>query len=149
MLLLCNKYQQQNDLLASFATCLCKRRSGHTWTQLQTHHLNDTRTVNLALVQCECHTGNWTVTANMKWTNKSADFRCIKNLFASLIQFPGVSKYPPPSLATAYECCVCSVNDSVILRESNSGCYVLPLQNMYWVDGSWFHSWLLGNAYLM
>jgi len=31
MLLLRNKDQQWNNLLVSFATCLCWQRSGHKW----------------------------------------------------------------------------------------------------------------------
>ena len=37
------------------ANCLCRQINGHEWTA--TPSLHDTRTVNLALVQCECHTG--------------------------------------------------------------------------------------------
>jgi len=33
----------------------CRRRSGHEWTACSALH--DTRTVNLALLQCECRTG--------------------------------------------------------------------------------------------
>jgi len=32
MLLLRNKDQQQNNRLASFTTCVCRKRSGHEWT---------------------------------------------------------------------------------------------------------------------
>ena len=34
----------------------CRQRSGHEWTASSALH--DTRTVNLALAQCECRTGN-------------------------------------------------------------------------------------------
>jgi len=33
---------------------VCRRRSGHEWTASSS--LRHTRTVNLVLVQCECHT---------------------------------------------------------------------------------------------
>jgi len=53
--LLPSKGQQSNKPLASFVTCLCRQRSGREWTAISPLH--DTRTVNLALVQCKCHTG--------------------------------------------------------------------------------------------
>jgi len=42
----------------------CRKRSGHGWTASSALH--DTRTVNLALVPCECRTGKWTVIAKNK-----------------------------------------------------------------------------------
>jgi len=36
--LLRNKDQQQNNPLASFATCLCRQRSGHEWTASSSLH---------------------------------------------------------------------------------------------------------------
>jgi len=46
---------------------VCRQRSGHEWTASSALH--DTRTVKLALVQCECHTGKWTVIARIKSIN--------------------------------------------------------------------------------
>jgi len=40
--------------LPSFATCLCRKKSGHKWTANSSLH--DTRIVNLAFVRGECHT---------------------------------------------------------------------------------------------
>ena len=48
-----HKYQQFDSLLVSFATCLCRQKSGYAWTASSSLH--DTRTVKLDLVQCECH----------------------------------------------------------------------------------------------
>ena len=44
---------------------------------------NDNRTVNLALVQCECHTDKYTVIARIKSVNRNltADFRFSKNFW--------------------------------------------------------------------
>ena len=69
MLLLCNKDQQQNNPLATFATHLCRQRRGHEWTASSSLH--DTATVNLTLVQCEFHTGNKTVIARIKSINRN------------------------------------------------------------------------------
>jgi len=59
MLLLHNKDQQQINPLASYATCLCRQRSGNVWSAIASSslHLHGTRTVKLAPVQCECHIG--------------------------------------------------------------------------------------------
>jgi len=45
-----------------------KQRSGHEWTASSALH--DTRTVNLALVQCECCTGKYPVIARNKSINR-------------------------------------------------------------------------------
>jgi len=50
MLLLHSRDQQWNTSVTSLATCLCRQKSGHEWTA--SSPLHDTRTVNLALVQC-------------------------------------------------------------------------------------------------
>ena len=41
----------------SFATCLCRQCSGFSEMQAHQSPPHDARTVNPALVQCECHTG--------------------------------------------------------------------------------------------
>jgi len=41
----------------SFATCLCRQCRGFSELQAHQSSLQDARTVNPALVQCECHTG--------------------------------------------------------------------------------------------
>jgi len=38
MFLLNKKDQTNNNLLASFATCLCRQRSGHEWTASSSLH---------------------------------------------------------------------------------------------------------------
>ena len=43
----------------SFATCLCRQCIGFSELQAHQSSLHDARTVNPALVQCECHTGKW------------------------------------------------------------------------------------------
>jgi len=50
MLLLRNKEYRSNNPLTSFATCICRRSSGHEWTA--SLPLHETRTANLPLVQC-------------------------------------------------------------------------------------------------
>ena len=55
---------EQCACIASFATWVCRRRSGHESTASSSLHR--TRTVKLALVQCECHTGKWSVIARTK-----------------------------------------------------------------------------------
>jgi len=75
MLMLRNKGQQAKTTVARFITYLCKQRSRHEWAaSLQLH---DTRTRNLALVQCECLTGKQTVIARIKLINlkQAADLR--------------------------------------------------------------------------
>jgi len=47
MLLLHNRDQQQNNPIASLATCLCSQSSGNEWTA--SSPLHDTRTMNLAI----------------------------------------------------------------------------------------------------
>jgi len=53
MLFLRDKYQQQNNALASVTTWFCSGKSGHEW--IASSSLHHTRTVKLALVQCEWH----------------------------------------------------------------------------------------------
>ena len=43
----------------SYATCFCRQCSGFSKLQAHQSSLHDARTVNPALVQCECHTGKW------------------------------------------------------------------------------------------
>jgi len=65
MLWLRNKGQYWNKPLASFVASLCRQRSGVNCKP----PLHDTRTVNLALVQSECHTGKQTIIARIKLVN--------------------------------------------------------------------------------
>jgi len=69
MLLLRNTDQQQNNPLATFATCFCRQRRGHEWTASSSLH--DTTTMNLTLVQCEFYTGQKTVIARIKSINRN------------------------------------------------------------------------------
>jgi len=43
--------------LSSFASGLCRQRSKHKWTGSSLLH--DTKTINLTLVQCGCHTSKY------------------------------------------------------------------------------------------
>jgi len=60
VLLLHNKDQQQMSPYKSFTSYFGRERSGYSLS------LHDTRPVNLARVQFECHTGKWTVIARIK-----------------------------------------------------------------------------------
>jgi len=69
MLLLRNKDQQLNNLLATFATHLCRQRRWHEWTASSSLH--DTITVSLTLVQFEFHAGKKTVIARIKSSDRN------------------------------------------------------------------------------
>jgi len=83
----------KNAALASFATCLCRQRSGYSL-------VHDTRTVNPVLVQCQCHTGKSTVIATIKWINRNltANFSFSRNFRFSVPISKGGGKCPfcPP-----------------------------------------------------
>jgi len=70
MVLLRNKDQQPKNPLPSSPTPWTR----HKWTASSLLH--DTSTVKLALMQCECLTGKWTVIARIKLINRNwaADF---------------------------------------------------------------------------
>ena len=92
MLLFWNKDQCYNNPFPSFTTCLFRQMSGHEWTVSSSLH--DTRTVNLFLVQCECHTGKQTAITLSFW------FRIFKKYLLFSLNFQGNARFAPPLRTT-------------------------------------------------
>ena len=92
----CNKDQQQNNPLATFANRLCRQRKRHEWTASSSLH--DTITVNLTLVQREFHTGKKTVIARIKSINRN--LWCRRQAFREIVgsnpNFQGKTGISPP-----------------------------------------------------
>jgi len=86
MLLLRNKEVEQSA--PRFRKLPLQTKGGHEWTA-NSPSLHNTRTVNLVLMQCQCHTDKSTVITRITSIDqKAADFRFARNL-GSWIQFPG------------------------------------------------------------
>ena len=92
MVLLRNNDQQQKNPFPSSAMPWTRQK----WTASSLLH--DTSTVKLALVQCECLTGKWTVIARIKSINRNwaADFTFSKKLFLGPISRGGQMPVSPP-----------------------------------------------------